>query len=345
MEVIREEFQKILESLKLGVGSGADVGLEGIAFTGDNLVSFNKIVSVSFPFKSSFSCLISYEKLNSIVKELKGEKLDMVLKESQLRIESSNGKAGITKIEDSQVWDFIKSLNLHLIKKWGKLPSSFLSGLELCLFSVGKDFSSGPLSCIFIDGSNLYSSDNLRISYFSMGEEIGGKYLVPGNAISSLIKFPVIDFSVNNSWIHFRTKEKAIFSLRLFEGSFPDCKGAFKDFFSIKKGIKVDLPQDLKELLPSLVIFREDGVTDMDMKASFQFKSGTLTCRSECSSGWIERKVKKIKYTGKDFSFLINPLFLRQIIELSPTMLLEESGSRALFTSKNFHHLIALPVE
>jgi len=214
------------------------------------------------------------------------------------------------------------------------LPADFVKGLFLCMFSASSDMTKGILTCVHIDGKKVNSSDEVRISEYTMETAIDKEVLIPARNVVELVSFDIKDYCINENWAHFKTSEGVIFSSRIMAG---DYEKDFSPFLDVDAEA-FELPEGFKDIIESIT-FMTEGDVNIDKVVNLQIKDKKIICRAEKEIGWIEKEVEF--NFDHNVTIQINPNFLSQVLEKATK--LKAGEDRALFESGNFKHVIALP--
>lgn len=306
-------------------------------FSGTYVTTFNDQISIRYPFKTAFQCTVPADELYDIVSKISEVETNLSYENNVFTIQTDTVTSKIKVPEGSRLGEMMeKSINLDNLL-WKRVPGDFLEGLSLCEFSTSRDMTHGRLTCVAINEDCIMSSDDLRISLYRMSAPTALKMvLIPVTSIRQLLNYPVTAVSHRNTWIHFRGKEGEIFSCRVLEESFPEVKP-----FMVLEGEEIELPKNSSSLIDIVLPFTQN-VSEIDKKIQITLQKNVFILRAEREAGWIEKKVS-ISYDGEPFSFSGNPIFLKQILEKSTTFVVNTEQERALFTTDNFKHLMALP--
>jgi DNA polymerase III sliding clamp (beta) subunit (PCNA family) len=334
MKVKTQELKEILRGLQPGISQRKFVEQSAhYIFTGDRICSYNDRVSVSYPFVTDFQCSIPSESFYQVVSKLTSKEVQLELVDNQLRVTSSKVKSGFSSLLEGEVFDILSSL---IIKgDWIPLPNDFLKGVELCLFSASTDQTQKFLSSICVRNKWVESSDDVRISCYSMEEGVPESFLLPVSSAKGLLGYNLVSYCINNGWVHFRLDSGGIFSSRIIAEEYPETQS----FFNVK-GRVVDLPSNLLNVIEIASVLSE-GDYELDKQIKLIISESSIVCKGENECGWIE-KVIPFSWEGDSISFSINPIFFKQILEKSTRMIL--SDDRALFKSKSFSHVMALQI-
>ncbi len=335
----KSELLNILNKLKPGLASKAIVEQSThFIFLGKIVATFSDQIAVIYPFQTPFPFSVKGEEFHRIISGIEEEELTIYPEENHLIISSEGTVAGIDTIVDEKdkVEHLIESLSEQM-KKWKKLPEDFIQGMFLTMFSAAKNLASGTLACVSVDGKNIFSCDTIRASWYTSTGEMP-TCLLPAKDVQDLVKYPnFVEYCESDNWMHFRTKDKMTFSVKKVLDKFTD----IKKFFLNASGDKIELPEKLAETLKS-ISFLAEGDMDLHRIVTITLSKGKIVCKAKKEIGWVEKKIA-CAYKGKQREFMINPLFLSEILNRTNIMILSETA--ALFKTDNFQHMILLPVE
>ena len=337
MKIKREELLKALSLVKPGLAKKEIVEQSThFVFDGENISTYNDYICISHPFKTDFKCSIKAEIFYKLLQSMKEENITIDCgKDLIVKINGKDSRAGLTAIKEGKIDEYIKQLDTKNIKKWKALPKDFIQGIYLCMFSVSKDMTTGVLSCLSIKDNKISSSDNLRISQYEMKGSIKNDILIPLQSIVELVKYPVTKYCLIDSWVHFKTEDGIVFSTRIMKGEFP----SVDSFFDLK-GAKIKLPKELQSALQSVKIVVEEAIDVVDQKVEIVISKELITCRGDGKTSWKEQDIP-CSHKGKEIKFLVNPLFLAQILNKTASVIIGEG--KALFVSDSFNHIMVLP--
>lgn len=333
--VKRSELVGILASIKPALAKRDIIPqAQHFIFANDEVFAYNDELFISHPFQTGLSCSVKADEFYKILSKMSVEKVDLEVKDGVLHIAAGKTKGKLAIEEDGQIYQLVEGLHLDKLE-WKKFGKDFLEGVELCMYSACTDASQGAITCVHVNGQDLFSTDDVRISWFQMESKMD-QFLLPARAAQQLVKFDVIEYAATDSWAHFQTKDGVIFSARQVLADFP----AVSEFFD-GEGNRVKLPEALAATVERVGVMA-DGDIDIDKKITLSFTTDKITCTgSKKGVGSLEEEVDTV-YKKEPFEFSINPEFFSHILAKSTVMKLMEG--KALFLSGNFKHLIALPM-
>jgi hypothetical protein len=335
----KNELLRILKAVKPGLASkGIIEQFTHFIFSGEAVMTYNDEVCISHPLKTNFQCSVVAEDLYKTLSETKkNEAVKLEMENGHLIIKTGKRMSKLSTEVEKDAEKMIDMLELDKIGEWQSLPDEFLKALFLCMFSASKDMTKGKATCVCISNEFVLSTDDVRISLYTLPKSTEFFTLIPARSVQDLVNYDIVEVNLQKNWIHFRTKDKVMFSARIMEDVFP-VEEAF-DFLNVE-GEQFSLPEGLKDLVNS-VTFMAEGQIDTEKRVELIIKKDTILCKAQKSVGEIEDSVDF--ESNREFHFFINPFFLSQVLEKATTMTTTENV--AYFHSDNFEHLISLPAD
>lgn len=337
MNINTAELVEALAKVKPGLSTKEFIEqTTSFAFMGDRVVTYNDEISISHPINElNIRGAIEAEPLYALLAKITRETIRITVKGKELLIRAGKLKAGM------QLQQEIK-LPLEEIadeKKWKKIPDAkaFIKGLEFVSFTCSKDLTRPVLTCVNVTRrGEVQATDMFRASTYDVGKVPVKDFLIPVAAVRALSKFKVEHIAQTPGWIHFKTKEGTEFSARTFTGDFPDVS----KHLSIE-GYDVVFPTTMAEMVErSLVFTKKDILLNSSVEIVIGENKAIVKGKDAC--GWFEESAN-IEYEGESLAFLINPLFLMDIVqEKKYTSTLSEDGAVILFEAKAWKHLVSL---
>ena len=337
-KIQKDELLTMLQKLKPGLAQKGIVEQSThFMFLGKDIATFSDQIAVIHPFQTNSSFSVKGDEFYRIISGADEGELTFSLENNQLTIECEGTSAGMpTLIDDKDKVDKLVTMLKKEMKDWIALPDDFLQCCYLTMFSAAKDLSMGTLSCLFITGENIFSSDSIRASWSVMSEEMP-EFLIPVKDVQELVKFPNLAYyCMSDNWVHFKTEDGVTFSVKKVLGTFKNLTKRFA-----VEGESLEFPKELKEVLNSIT-FLADGDVDLNKVISIKIAKNKIICKAEKNTGWIEKKLD-FKYKGAPLSFLINPIFLSQVLDKTTSLTIAPHA--VLFQAEAFFHIIMLPIE
>lgn len=337
MRISKGELLRILLLVKPGLATRRFVEeATRLFFTGRDIVTYNEKICVLFPFETEFICSVDAEKIYKLLSTILEEEISLSLVENSLEISGKEFRATFVSFAIAEEESGGVQILTPPKDDWRKLPSDLMEGLFLCKFSTSKDVSIKALTGVYISGNIIVSSDDLRISRYTMRRGIVGRVLIPASTIEEMEGYTFIEYVVDAAWIYFRTTEGIVFAARKIEGEY-----AFdwEEFFDIS-GIPIEFPTDLKYAINTVSILAE-GEFDLEKKITIVIDGENIFCKGAREQGCIQMKLVSDSSLPV-VSFSINPLFFSQMLDRCTSMFV--GNDKAWFKAEKFEHVMALPL-
>jgi len=356
MNIDRKELLKVLKLALPGVESG-NVILEGadtFIFSDGFIHTYNDNISVSVPFiftnkaGENVSGALKAKDFYDLINRYAEDNLKFIPKEGVWIIKSENATAELTLLE-SGLLERVKNIFPSKIK-WDKLPERFIEGIALCNFTANKSVLSGIHVCEDI----ITSTDEIRINWYKMESAVPKEkaFWISDIAAVELGKLNNIKkYSVSDSWVHFETEDKTIFSCkRLAQDKYPYAKisSMIASHAKEKGDIGNQLPEKLMDavrrassLSQNIESFNTIKLTlDTDSIEVFsQRPSGKYTEKV----AWAKSFTKEIKPIGihVDFAMIENAIKYSKTFYLKSITTKDKTTVRIIFVHENGMQLVS----
>jgi len=344
MEIDRNDLMEVLNWLKPGIASKEFLEQSNhYILNKEEILSYNGDISVACPFDIGVECTVDASLFYKLLNRMDKDTVDISLDKTTLVVECGNVKAELPTVIASEIFAYINKLGVEQNDlEWHDVPEDFLEAIRLCAFSASTDKTLGTLTCLWVEGEDVLSTDKYRASWYKMKSAVTKNFYVEAMLISELLKFAKpVEYCLSDSWIHFALETGVMFSARLVT---PDKLLPVRDKFNeFKHDVRIELPAALTEAVGTVSIAVE-SVEKLDQLVKIEFGEELIRC-----SGYSQR--------GKVYQdiHLNNPLKITPFtIEASPISLLEVLGhathflvskNQGLFKSteaRGFQHLIGI---
>jgi hypothetical protein len=345
METKRATWLEVLSAVQPGLAKKEIIEeASHFVFTGTRVMTFNDDVAVSYPFKTKLKCSIEAESLYGTLKVNQNDELviDMKLKRggegATITFKGERGEGELAAKKDSKLLAHIDLIGLDKVKSWKNLPKDFMEGLRLCSFSASRDMGKDWMTCIIIEGKQMYSTDDYRVSSYTLASKLGGPLYLPCRAGDALLDFNLKKYHHDKrGWLHFQDDRGVMFSARLMKiKNMPD----FTAFLAIK-GQKFSFPAAMAPFIKEAQFQTRDDTT-IEQKIEISIDGNLIELKGQGERGWSKNKME-IDYKGAAINFHVNPTFFAEILKHSTKVEIEKG--KCVFTSgKKFIHAMALPI-
>ena len=339
--ISRIELLKAFKTLLPGVDSSNPTTMSDIfIFDGRWVKTGNNKLSISYPFPSDteISGGVKARELYKILSKMSDETVEMKNDEGSIIVKDSVTSLTLNLIQDETTDRIINNKKLQRIA-WEKIPENFLHSLLLCMFSTSSDQNSGIWNTVYVNGKDMVSTDNVRISWARIKKSMP-EFMIPVSSIVELLKMEPTNYFIDSAWAHFQNENSGvILSARLVIGDYPidDIKVLFDKETDSKE---YTFPESLSKSLGRVsVLSYKDGYIAL----YYDDKNGHLIVKGEREFASIKDKIKIPRGTFPLKKRMhIAPDFLSDI--LSKTNTFKLAGNVVLFQIDNYIHIIALYV-
>lgn len=335
----RLELVEALKALLPGVETSASTTSDIFIFDGKWIKTGNTKLSISYSFPSdtNISGGVKAKELYKILTKMSDEAVTLKNQnDTSLLIKDSITKLQLNFIQDEVTDRIINNKKLARIT-WEKLPDNFSTNLNLCMYSAAQDQNNGIWNTVYINGKDMVSTDNVRVSWAHLKKAMP-EFMLSVNAIVEILKLEPTEYCIDSTWAHFKnSKKNIIFSTRLVMAEYPiqDLKDLFEKETSSKEYV---FPEALTKSLSRVsVLSYKDGYIDL----SYDEKEGALIVKGEREYASIKDKIKISRGTFPSKKVLhIAPEFLISI--MFKTRAFKLVGNVILFELEDYKHIIAL---
>ncbi len=347
MEIRRKEFQEALLRCLPGVDIGKTVleGADTFIITKGRIYSYNDSVSVSVPSPVKLDGAVKAKELYSLISKFKVEEIEVEEIDGAWKFKAGPAKAELSLLE-STIMEKVNTLSLDSLR-WKVLPTNFLNGLSLCLFTGNNTNLSG----VYIDGKDMFSTDENRINWYGLSKNMP-TFWISDSAVAELIRLEdLIEYSLGEAWVHFRTKDGTTFSVKvLHHANYPVDR--LRELVAEHEREQGDIGHQLPAELAAAV--ERAATLSMDIDSHPVVR---LTIRRKCievysqrSTGRYEERVPWDTDIEEDFSpvvLYVDNTMITYGLKRSKDFYIKEKekdggvSRRIIFTGENFRHMIS----
>ena len=329
MKINREELLKVLDAVAPGLATKKLIEqTQSFIFKDGFVMTYNDEISIRHSFTGPFEGAVKAAELHQLLNKTKEEELEFEATQNELLIKGKRTWAGIRLEEKIS----LPVGDMELPSEWFNVPSDMIEGMKFAMFSISKDMSKPIFTCLHCEGSTITSCDRFRLTEFTMSNPVEKPFLIHNSSASRLVKYDPEKYGMTQGWIHFKMKDEVIFSCRAFGGKFPNVEQVKK-----VEGFEITFPSKLKEMIERAQIFAASKGARIKVKLD----KGEVQIGSECDGGWL-KEITRTDYKGEMISFIIDPQFFLDALELMPTITIGNASRNMKMKGENFIHVVAL---
>lgn len=213
--VLDEAVKKCLPGVE--TGTALIEGTDTLVFTKGALHSYNDSISVSVQLPDSeLEGVVKAKEFSKLVSKLAGDVVTIDLVDGKWILVCGANECELPLYSDN-ITKHLATLNLSALV-WEPLPSDFSEGLKLT--KIGGN--TNPVRGAYVSGNTLYSTDTIRINEYKFDKPLR-PFWIDDPAVGDLLRIGTLtEYALGAGWVHFKTKDNAIFSAKLKEyGLFP----------------------------------------------------------------------------------------------------------------------------
>ena len=284
-----------------------------------NLITFNgemRTIQTS-PFGDEIEGSILAQDLLAVFKKFSDENLLISAGDGELLVSGEKRKAGV-KMDQDILMPF---KTVQRAKEYKPLLPELMDYLVQASLVCSKDESANwEMTHVHADAEFVDATDRHRYFRASLATGLDKPLLIQAKLVQVLSKFKLveIDATTTEGWVHFRTAENFEISLIMNKSGY--FKRTMLDNLLVLPDAKyVQLPENLEEILARAEIMSDKENPSVEIT----LKEGEVSVFSKKAFGWF-RETQKVDYIGPDFSFSINPAFLRGMLKNTKEMLVND---------------------
>lgn len=220
MTITKEKLLNIIKQAQAGV-STTHVFVQGsdtLTFKNGALHTYNDAISVSVPVAEMDieGTLTAVEFTKYIEKLPAKSELTITATETAWMLTVGDSIEAEFSLLSESVSAHISQMQLNA-QTWAALPPAFLTAIKACLLNGNNT----PYNGIAVDNACMYSTDIIRMSFYTLSEDMP-RFWIDDVAASALLQLEIEQYAVSNAWVHFRGESGIVFSAkRKSEEGFP----------------------------------------------------------------------------------------------------------------------------
>lgn len=292
MLVDTKSFREALEVTKFGLAQRAIIeSTDAYGFCDGRIYTFNDDIAINHwsPF-NNVNADINAKSLQSILKDLSDPHVDVYCSDFTFHIDGKLTSASLPASQTSYIREYFMELAIPSVDSdiWKSVSTDLGPQARKAIATVSTNMARPILNCLHWSNDAMESTDNYSVTRCTLASahpEVKS-ILIPNESASVLLKFDPTAFVCTGDWLHFKTKQKAIVSIRTFEGVFPDLSKCL----SRKPRKFIEFPPNFLAILKRVSKFAADGCyLGSTKEAKISIDKGALTVQVRVRNGRIPR--------------------------------------------------------
>jgi DNA polymerase III sliding clamp (beta) subunit (PCNA family) len=312
MKLVREDFIKVLTSLKPGIAKREIIEQgDRIVFDCDDesVYTFNEQIACYRNYKTDIKGAVNAELLLDLLEKLPDDEIDFSQdEEGNIIIKCKKSVSSLNC--DTQI-----RLPIHVLEKpeessWLLLPETFneiVDVVEDCVSTSDTDFQ---LSSIHITPNYIEAANENQVCRYNIELPIETPFLVRHGSLKSIKANNVTHFAITPKWLHFKNEDGLRISCHRYEEDYIESVNIIIE--KERKGTEIVLPAGLKDAVLAASLFSKDSNTKY-IGVQFNKDKQKVTILGEGINGY-HKNSHKIEYNGENMQFSILPQLFLELI-------------------------------
>jgi len=215
-----------------------------------------------------------------------------------------------------------------------------MSALSQAVPVCGKDETTPKTTHVHLAKDRVEATDSFRIFCANVETKMPVSFFFFFVNVAEICRQKVEKISPSkDGWLHFLCTNQMIVSILCSEEKYYS-KDMIDELLKVK-GKKVKLPPDLLDILSRAEIMDTPNLSigGWDSQVTLRFSENLLEVKSQKEEGWFKEK-KKIKYKGPEMAFSIHPTFLKELINRTDTVIINDKQIK--IEVDNIHYTASL---
>lgn len=320
IEINRVEALKSLENAMVAVDVNRRLmQSDSFVFFKGNLITFSGEIRTiqPSPFGDEIEGSILAQDLLAVFKKFSDQNLLVTAGDGELLVSGEKRKAGV-KMDQDILMPF---KTVQRAKEYKPLHPVLMDYLVQASLVCSKDESAKwEMTHVHADAEFVDATDSHRYFRASLATGLEKPLLIQAKLVQVFSKFKLveIDATTTEGWVHFRTAENFEISLIMNKSGYFN-RTMLDNLLVLQDAKYVQLPENLEEILARAEIMCDKENPSVEIT----LKEGEVSVFSEKAFGWF-RETQKVDYIGPDFSFSINPAFLRGMLKKTKEILVND---------------------
>lgn len=299
-----------------------------------------------YPIDINIKCVVRAKETLKILDKMDSDEVDIIEKNGSIHFSS-----GKTKLKMNNVISDDAGLNIPINipddSLFQKVNNDFFSGVELCFHSLDKNSQVNYLNGIFINKDTMWSSDDLKISKFSLSNDYGFSATIPYKAcvIVKNTKNQPETIAFDNNWLYFKYDSGVVFATSTILDKFPIDRASEIINEYVNSDDYYEFPEDITKSIDRVSVFANMKEDEDTPKISISRRNNTLIVRGEKRYGSVEDTIEleDNPMFEENIVLRINPDLLKKILNVTKCFTI--SDGVAAFKMDNFVYIMSVSYE
>lgn len=320
-----------VDTLKAGSVSSANAaGYDMLAISPEACITYNDEVSVYLPYDFGFTAFIHFPSFYSALKKIKDTEYTLIQENDTILLSTAKARIAFqNQMQNNLHSRFFVPYQQAQEGTFLPLPEDFSDILKVAGMSVSKDKINYMLTCVFIEGEDIFGAD-YSSAFWGKSSIPLEKMAILERHVKVICNMNPVEYMVTKSFYHFRNKDGVIVSVRKIQGDYMD----YRPFFD-REGDELSFDQE--EMLSAIDLgalmiddpaktagVQAPRVKVLVTKGNFFFSGISAKGKSKAKCPVFVNENGKQKKIQEEFSFSIQPSILKECVKKSDTLTLSK---------------------
>lgn len=315
-EVKKETLKKVLDIVKPGLAFKEIIEqTTSFTFLNGYVITYNDEICIKCPIEIDVNLkgAIRAEDFYKFLGKVKKEDITLLIDDTKVIMQSGRAKAEFA-LKKEILLPLEEEFGEEKSIKWHTLSPEALEAMKFASEICSTDMTNPKLTCIHISNKgHVESTDNYRMVVWKLSEvpTIKG-ILIPALSVKEIVRLKPTHVSKGDSWVYFKNKQGVSIYCRVFNEEFVDIQGIVNEKRKYKKII---FPKGMYEIIERAEIISQQQKKEENIEnLVVTVKSNKIIVESGSSLSKF-REVVPFKWSGNEFSFIITPYLLKDILK------------------------------
>lgn len=277
------------------------------------------LVNVQLVEDIGHDCVVPAESFIKLLRSLEDEEVELIFEEDEVKIKTNAVKGTFTVLDETS----LKTISISgTIISDEQALQDLMEGLKVCRIYASKDQTSGPMRGVKIDEDKIIATDRYRVVVWRLDNHIPVNCCIPLKFIDIVLKnrdeIKEFLFVEDDNFTAILNDGTQI-STMLLKGEYPNVLQYFPTSGSFKEIKFTDSIESVSAVGISNAIERHvtflSRVDLIDKEITVQILKGKCITKSKDKElGSLVDEVDILSEEDLDIEFLVNPVFLKDII-------------------------------
>lgn len=285
---------------------------------------------------AKIDCSVEGVPFYKLIQSLNKEKISLFAKDDKLIVETTSVEGTFAIPNKESLIDIPTLSDIDFIADFSE---SIIEAMKFCRFSVSDDETTGAICGIKIGKEYAYSTDRFRVARYKLETKNTIEMILPLKFCNYLLSIhkEISGYFLQDSKFYIELKDGTCAWTSVLIGDFPDLDSYFARDSKLQEVI---FPSDIEDTIQRHISFQQ-AVSIMDQEITLQISKDVCTFVSISPQvGKLKEKIGLTQGSKEDFQMLVNPAFLKEIVNLCSGFYFDSEKHVVSFMTDNLEYIV-----